>query len=84
MTKAKTPFLMAILKINLKSICHEFWAKGTASPKCHFCTLIDILLSHYILTCNSNKHFIKILKLFIFKFKGESVKDFLVAAKASF
>ena len=33
--------------------------------------LVDILLSHYILTCSSGKYFTKILNLFTFKFKSE-------------
>ena len=34
---------------------------------------MDILLSHYMLICGSNRHFIKISNLFIFKFKGEGL-----------
>ncbi|KAF1993826.1 hypothetical protein P154DRAFT_587760, partial [Amniculicola lignicola CBS 123094] len=41
------------------------------SIKYHFYTLVDILLSYYILIYRGNYHSIEILDLFIFKFKGK-------------
>ena len=72
--KGKNTLFNSYIKNKFKSICYKFWAKSTAlSPKCHFYIFVDILLSHYMFTCNNNKCSAKILNLFIFKFKGKSL-----------
>jgi len=54
-----------------ESVCCELWAYRDSSPECYLRTLVDILLSHYMLTCGGDKCSAKILNLFTFKFKGE-------------
>jgi len=41
--------------------------------ECHFCTLVDILLGHYMLTRGGNRREIEISDLFIFEFEGEGL-----------
>jgi hypothetical protein len=52
-------------------VCHELWAQGDSSPECHFRTLVDILLGHYMLTRGGDRRAAEISDLFTFEFKGE-------------
>jgi hypothetical protein len=52
-------------------VCHELWARGGSSPECHFRTLVNILLSHYMLTRGGDRRAAEISDLFTFEFKGE-------------
>ena len=53
------------------NVCRELWSRGSSSPECHFCTLVDILLGHYMLTCGGDRRSAEISDLFTFEFKGE-------------
>jgi Centromere DNA-binding protein complex CBF3 subunit, domain 2 len=53
-------------------VCHELWAQGAvSSPECHFRTLVDILLGHYMLTRGGDRRRAEMSDLFTFEFKGE-------------
>src|SRR5205809_2247868 len=54
-----------------EQVCDELWAWGASSPECHFRTLVDILLGHYMLTPCGEWRVVEISGLFIFEFKGE-------------
>ena len=54
-----------------EQICHELWAHEVFSSECYFCTLMNILLEHYILICDNNQHAAEISDFFIFEFKKE-------------
>ena len=70
--KGRDTLLNSYTKNKFKGVCCELQARGTAlSLKCHFCTLINILLGHYMFTYSSNRYSAKILNLFTFKFKGK-------------
>ena len=70
--KGKDTLLNGYTKDKFKGICCKLQARGaTLSLKCHFCTLINILLGHYMLTYSGNRRSAEILNLFTFKFKGK-------------
>jgi hypothetical protein len=70
--KGRDTLLDSYTEDEFKSVYYELWAKGAASsPKCHFWTLVDILLGHYILMCSSDQRAAEISDLFTFEFKGE-------------
>ena len=52
-------------------VCHELWARGGSSTECHFRTLVDILLGHYMLTRGGDRRAAELSDLFTFEFKGE-------------
>ena len=51
--------------------CHELWAHGDSSAECHFRTLVDLLLGHYMLTRGGDCRVAEISDLFTFEFQGE-------------
>jgi len=72
--KGRDTFLNGNTKDKFKSVCHELWARGSASSlEYYFRTLIDILLGYYMLTYGGNRRSTKILDLFTFKFKGKGL-----------
>ena len=52
-------------------ICRQLWAHSNKSPECHFRTLVDLLLGHYMLVRGSDRRFVEISDLFTFEFPGE-------------
>jgi hypothetical protein len=53
-------------------VYHELWAQGgSSSLECHFRTLVDVLLGHYMLTYSGDRRSTEILDIFTFEFKGE-------------
>ena len=55
-----------------EKICHELWIQGAvSSPECHFRTLVDLLLGHYMLTRGGDRRTAEISDLFTFEFQGE-------------
>ena len=52
-------------------VCTELWAHSDASPECHFRTLVDLLLGHYMLTRGADRRAAEISDLFTFEFPGE-------------
>ena len=70
--KGRDTLLNSYTKDKFQSIYHKLWARGAVlSTKYYFCILINILLSHYMLTYSSNRHSAKILDLFTFEFKDK-------------
>jgi hypothetical protein len=52
-------------------VCESLGAHSDASPECHFRTLVDVLLSHYMLTRGGDRRAAEISDLFTFEFLGE-------------
>jgi hypothetical protein len=70
--KGRDTLLDGYTEDEFESVCRELWAKGAAtSPECHFRTLVDILLGHYMLTRGGDRRGAEISDLFTFEFKGE-------------
>jgi hypothetical protein len=70
--KGRDTLLDSYTEDEFESVCRELWAKGAASsPECHFRTLVDILLGHYMLTRGGDRRAAEISDLFTFEFKGE-------------
>ena len=69
--KGRDTLLDSYTEDEFEQVCHELWAQGDSSPECHFCTLVDILLSHYMLTRGGDRRSAEISDLFTFEFKGE-------------
>jgi hypothetical protein len=56
---------------DLEAVCRELWAQGYSSPECHFRTLVDVLLGHYMLTRGGDRRAAELSDLFTFEFDGE-------------
>lgn len=70
--KGRGTLLDSYTEDEFEGVCRELWAKGAASsPECHFRTLVDILLGHYMLTRGGDRRAAEISDLFTFEFKGE-------------
>jgi hypothetical protein len=69
--KGRDTLLDGYTEDEFESVCRELWAQGAASPECHFRTLVDILLGHYMLTRGGDRRCAEISDLFTFEFKGE-------------
>ena len=52
-------------------VCCEIWAHTDRSPECHFRTLIDLLLGHYMLGRGGDRRAAEISNLFTFEFIAE-------------
>jgi Centromere DNA-binding protein complex CBF3 subunit, domain 2/Transcriptional activator of glycolytic enzymes len=55
----------------LETVCRQLWTQGGSSPECHFRTLVDILLGHYMLTRGGDRRAAELSDLFTFEFQGE-------------
>jgi hypothetical protein len=69
--KGRDTLLDGYTEEEFERVCHELWARGDSSPECHFRTLVDILLGHYMLTRGGDRRSAEISDLFTFEFKGE-------------
>ncbi|OCK76547.1 hypothetical protein K432DRAFT_408085 [Lepidopterella palustris CBS 459.81] len=69
--KGRDTLLDGYTEKKFTSIYHKLWARGGILLECHFYTLIDLLLGHYIHTRGGNWRSAEILDLFTFKFNGE-------------
>jgi hypothetical protein len=69
--KGRDTLLDGYTEEEFEKVCHELWAQGSSSPECHFRTLVDILLGHYMLTRGEDRRSAEISDLFTFEFKGE-------------
>lgn len=69
--KGRDTLLDGYTEDEFESVCRELWARGDFSPECHFRTLVDILLGHYMLTRGGDRRAAEISDLFTFEFKGE-------------
>ena len=69
--KGRDTLLDGYMEDEFESVCRELWARGGSSPGCYLRTLVDILLSHYMLTRGGDRRSAEISDLFTFEFKGE-------------
>ncbi|KAJ6780567.1 hypothetical protein PWT90_10658 [Aphanocladium album] len=69
--KGRDTLLDGYSEQELERVCAELWAHSVASPECHFRTLIDLLLGHYMLTRGSDRRATEISDIFTFEFKNE-------------
>ena len=70
--KGRDTILDGYVEEEFKRVCHKLWAHShVSSPECHFCTLVDMLLSHYMLTRGGDRQCTEISDLFTFEFPGE-------------
>ena len=56
---------------DLKRVAGELWGYTGQSAECHFRTLADMLLGHYMLTRGGDRRSLEISDLFTFEFAGE-------------
>jgi len=52
-------------------MCHELWVHADISPECHFRTLVDLLIGHFILARGSDRRGAELSDFFTFEFPGE-------------
>ena len=72
--KGKDTLLDGYTKDEFQSVYRKLWARGAASStECYFRTLVDILLSHYILTRGGDRHSAEISDLFTFELKVKAL-----------
>jgi Centromere DNA-binding protein complex CBF3 subunit, domain 2 len=69
--KGRDTLLDGYSEDEFERVCSELWERGATSPECHFRTLVDILLGHYMLTRGGDRREAEISDLFAFEFKGE-------------
>jgi hypothetical protein len=69
--KGKNTLLDGYTDDEFQAICRQLWAQGRSSPECHFRTLVDLLLSHYMLTRGGDRRSAELSDLFTFEFEGE-------------
>jgi len=69
--KGKDTLLDGYDEEQLERICESLWAHSDSSPECHFRTLVDQLLSHYMLARGDNRRSAEISDLHTFEFPGE-------------
>ena len=69
--KGRDTLLDGYTEEEFERMCDELWAHSDASPECHFRTLVDLLLGHYMLTRGGDRRAAKILDLHTFEFPGE-------------
>jgi hypothetical protein len=69
--KSRDTLLDGYTEDEFESVCRELWKQGGVSPECHFRTLVDLLLRHYMLTRGGDRRSAEISGIFTFEFKGE-------------
>ncbi|KAJ5262198.1 centromere DNA-binding protein complex CBF3 subunit [Penicillium chrysogenum] len=69
--KGRDTLLDSYTEDEFEDIYRALWTQGTSSPKCHFRTLVDILLGYYMLTRGGDRRAAKISDFFTFEFKDE-------------
>jgi hypothetical protein len=70
--KGRDTLLDGYSEEEFEQVCSELWTQGAkVSPECHFRTLVDILLGHYMLARGGDRRSAEISDLFTFEFKGE-------------
>jgi len=68
--KSRDTLLDGYTEEEFESACRELSAQGRLSPECHFRTLVDLLLGHYMLTRGGDRRSAGISDLFTFEFTG--------------
>lgn len=69
--KGRDTLLDGYLEQDFEQICHQLWAHSEKSLECHFRTLVDLLLGHYMLARGGDWRAAEISDLFTFEFTGE-------------
>lgn len=69
--KGRDTLLDGYSEDDLKRIAGELWGHTGQSAECHFRTLADMLLGHYMLTRGGDRRSLEISDLFTFEFAGE-------------
>lgn len=69
--KGRDTILDGYTEDEFESVCRALWTLGISSPECHFRTLADILLGHYMLTRGGDRRAAEISDLFTFEFMDE-------------
>jgi hypothetical protein len=69
--KGRDTLLDGYTEDEFEAVCSALWTHGASSPECHFRTLVDILLGHYMLTRGGDRRNAEISDLFTFEFKDE-------------
>jgi hypothetical protein len=54
-----------------EKVCESLWQESEVSPECHFRTLVDFLLSHYMLERGCNRRGAEISDVHTFEFPNE-------------
>ncbi|KAF2474707.1 uncharacterized protein BDR25DRAFT_214686, partial [Lindgomyces ingoldianus] len=81
--KGRDTLLNSYTKDKFKQLCSKLWTHSAdaslslATVECHFYTLVNLMLGHYMLTRRGNCCSAEILDLFTFKFKGEGPTGFM-------
>jgi len=69
--KGRDMLLNSYLEQDFEQICHQLWAHSKKSLEYHFCMLVDLLFSHYMLACGGDWRAVEISDLFTFEFTRE-------------
>jgi hypothetical protein len=76
--KGRDTLLDGYTEDEFERLCSELWMHGAdaasssaAAAECHFRTLVDLMLGHYMLTRGGDRRSAEISDLFTFEFKGE-------------
>ena len=73
MDKGQDTLLDGYTEEEFERVYRELWAHGDESPECHFRTLVDLLLGHYMLTRGESRRAAEILDLFTFEFPSKGL-----------
>lgn len=69
--KGRDTLLDGYTEPQLLRVCQEVWAQTGESPECHLRAIVDILLSHHMLTRGGDCRALELSDLFTFEFVGE-------------
>jgi hypothetical protein len=66
--KGKDTLLDGYDEEQFERVCESLWSHSDVSPDCHFYTLVDLLLSHYMLARGGDRRAAEISDLHAFEF----------------
>ena len=69
--KGRDTLLDGYSEEQFERVCHELWSRGRTSPECHFRTLVDLLLGHYMLARGGDRRAAEISDVHTFEFPAE-------------
>jgi Centromere DNA-binding protein complex CBF3 subunit, domain 2/Transcriptional activator of glycolytic enzymes len=69
--KGRDTLLDGYNREQFERVCESLWDHSDASPECHFRTLVDFLLSHYMLARGVDRRTAELSDLFTFEFPHE-------------
>ncbi|KAM7214748.1 hypothetical protein V8F06_009913, partial [Rhypophila decipiens] len=64
--KGRDTLLDGYSEPQLLRVCQELWAQTGESPECHLRTILDVLLSHYMLTRGGDRRALELSDLFTY------------------